>query len=108
LARVCRVFIHYDKNAILAIFEHLFGIKKTSNLALENFALRQQLAEKGGKKASDSQPGSSFLNLAFSILEELAKIFDHCQTRNCHSMAWNGFQFRLSRPLIIPACWNHL
>jgi hypothetical protein len=39
-----------------------------------------------------SQPGSPLLDLAFSILEQLARALDRRQTRNGHSVVSKGFQ----------------
>jgi len=77
------------KTVLKLILSILLGVEKTSDLALENLALREQVAI---LKRSIKQPRSSLLDLAFSILEKLEETIDRRQTRNCHSVASNGFQ----------------
>ncbi len=68
-------------------------IKSTSNLAVENLALRQQLAvmKRTNKRPNNSNNGSALLGFAFPNLDSLARISCHCKAGYCCSLAPKGF-----------------
>jgi hypothetical protein len=91
--QACKVCIH-DEDATKAAFEHTFETPKEFRsrsgkpCALPAIGRYETVCQ----TTPTSQPGSSLLNLAFSILEQLAGAIDRRQTRNCHSVASKGFQ----------------
>jgi hypothetical protein len=91
--RACKVCIH-DENVTENDFEHPFETSKGFRSGFGKPCVPPAVGryETVCQTTPISQLGSPLLDLAFSILEQLAGALDHGKTRNCHSVASKRFQ----------------
>ena len=102
----CHVFIH-DEDANETDFEHAFWVFQDDRSGSGKSCASPASGhyETVCQTTATSKPGSSILDLAFSILEKLAGAIDRCQTRNGHSLASRGFQTVLEIQVSTQRLW---